>query len=227
MVEVAIALVIVSVVVISTVGLLAPVQQNIEDVVSADEISRLRRAVEIEMSILRPSESYKSAFDKAYMTVKNDDVVCAFFYRADVPTSSAALNEGRTAPVSGNFAEQRLGVDYVQQAAVFTEEKFGEARSDGFFDAAEGRVFLVRFKLLESILINMNEIEFSPPPITLPIDSNDFTEAVLPVAAEFYTLESIDLVANAGASAALDKFVADVKAGDLRPVFELNMAFNR
>lgn len=218
LVEVAIAVVIVSVVVITTVGLLAPVQQNIDNVVSADEVSRLRRAVEIEMNIVRPGETYATGFDKAYDTIKNDSVVYAFFYRAAVPMN---LTGGRADPATGATTNQRLGDNYAQQAAVFIENQLGEAQTSGFIDAAEGRVFVVRFQLLESVM--------SPDAVTSynAGGAEQFTEAVLPVSAEFYSLDSIDMVADGGASTALDNFISDIKSGDLRPVFELNMAFNR
>jgi len=217
LVEVAIAVVIVSIVVITTVGLLAPVQKNIEDVVSADEVSRLLRAVEIEMSVVRPSESasYKTGFDKAYQVVKNDNVVYAFFYRADVPQTPADLTGGRSTPTNGTVSSQRLGEDYVQQAAVFTEQSFAEAQS--FFAAAEGRVFLVRFKLLESVMKPEAVDSFNAG------GSDQFTEAVLPVAAEFYALESIDMVTDSEPTG----FISSIRAGDIRPVFDLNMAFRR
>jgi len=224
LVEVAIAVVIVSVVVITTVGLLAPVQQNIENVVSADEVSRLRRAVEIEMNIVRPGEAnasgvkYTSGFNKAYDTVQNDSVVYAFFYRAAVPMT---LTGGRADPATGAVTGQRLGDNYAQQAAVFIENQLGQAQSEGFIEAAEGRVFIVRFQLLESVMDPDAVASYNAG------GAEQFSEAVLPVSAEFYTLDSIDMVANGGASTALDVFVSGIKSGDVRPVFELNMAFNR
>lgn len=218
LVEVAIAVVIVSIVVITTVGLLAPVQQNIEDVVSADEGSRLRRAVEIEMNIIRPGEAYATGFDKAYDIVKNDSVIYAFFYRAEVPMT---LTGGRADPATDDVVDQRLGENYAQQAAVFIEDQLGEAQANGFIEAAEGRVFMVRLQPLRSIMSDEAKTSYDGS------GSADFTEAVLPVSAEFYALDSVDLVADDGASAVLGDFVDDIKSGDLRPVFELNMAFNR
>ena len=224
LVEVAIAIVIVAIVVISTVGLLAPVQQNIENVVSADEVSRLRRAVEIEMSVVRPNEEqhYKSAFDKAYESVKLGRWCYAFFYRAEVPDDISDLNGGRSRPYTGPIANERLGEDYVQQAAVFIGRYMSEMRADGFFDAAEGRVYVFRFRFLDSVMDDEAVASFNAES-----NSDNYSEAVLPVTVEFYTLESLELVANSGASSALGDFLANIRDGKVRPVFELNMAFNR
>lgn len=248
LVEVALAITIVSVVVLAAIGLLLPSQRAIDEVLSGGQATRLRQEIEKEFSVLRPGESsaaVKTPFDKAYNVVKNgasrDGLLCAFFYRAEKGSTSS---DGRLRPFTGDIRDKRAGEDYVVQAAVMRLADF--ASSATFKDALEGRLFVVRLLPLEG-LVSENpgtgqpalELPLKPLPAATGTATPlaDFLSAnppdayplgVIPAAAEFYQADDVDNPDN------VFNAMADPKTGRtaggkaaLRPVITLNVGFNR
>lgn len=248
LVEVALAIVIVSVVILAAIGLLLPSQRAIDEVLSGGQATRLRQEIEKEFSVLRPGEasaSVKTPFDKAYNTMKNGNsqngLLCAFFYRAE---KSATATDGRLRPFTGDVREKRAGEDYVVQAAVMPIAEF--SGSGGYKEAIEGRLFVVRLLPLEG-LVSENPVAPQPaleaPLKPLPAQTGTSTPladflsanpseayplAVIPAAAEFYEASDAD---NPGV---LFNAMANPKTGTtpggkaaVRPVITLNVGFNR
>lgn len=71
--EVAIAILVVTVLLTTFLGVFAPAQRNIAQALSIKEVSRLSSALENELSVLRDGEEkiHDSAFDKAYEWIAN------------------------------------------------------------------------------------------------------------------------------------------------------------
>jgi prepilin-type N-terminal cleavage/methylation domain-containing protein len=248
LVEVALAIVIVSIVILAAIGLLLPSQRAIDDVLSGGQATRLRQEIEKEFSVLRPGESsgtVKTPFDKAYNAVKNgatqNGLLCAFFYRAE---KSGTDPDGRLRPFTGDVREKRAGEDYVVQAAVMNLSAF--AGSSGYKDALEGRLFVVRLLPLEG-LVSENPVA-PQPPLEAPLkplpaqtgtstpladflaanNSDAYPLAVIPAAAEFYEAPDVDnpgLIFNAMANPKTGTTPNGKAAA--RPVITLNVGFNR
>lgn len=248
LVEVALAIVIVSIVILAAIGLLLPSQRAIDDVLSGGQATRLRQEIEKEFSILRPGESsgtVRTPFDKAYNAMKNgatqNGLLCAFFYRAE---KSATASDGRLRPFTGDVRDKRAGEDYVVQAAVMRLSDF--SGSAGFKDSLEGRLFVVRLLPLEGLV---SENPVSPqPPLVAPLrplvaqtgtstpladflaanNSDAYPLAVIPAAAEFYEAPDVDnpgLIFNAMANPKTGTTPGGKAAA--RPVITLNIGFNR
>jgi prepilin-type N-terminal cleavage/methylation domain-containing protein len=248
LVEVALAIVIVSIVILAAIGLLLPSQRAIDDVLSGGQATRLRQEIEKEFSVLRPGEasaSVKTPFDKAYNAVKNgatqNGLLCAFFYRAE---KGGTDPDGRLRPFTGDIREKRAGEDYVVQAAVMRLTDF--AGSSGYKDALEGRLFVVRLLPLEGLVSEnpvapqlpleapLKPLVAAPAPATPLADflsanpAEAYPVAVIPAAAEFYEATDVDnpgIIFNAMANPKTGATPGGKAAA--RPVITLNIGFNR
>jgi prepilin-type N-terminal cleavage/methylation domain-containing protein len=250
LVEVALAIVIVSIVILAAIGLLLPAQRAIDDVLSGGQATRLRQEIEKEFSALRRPENkihggpYSTAFDKAYdgvrKSVSPSELWLAFFYRAVNPAKNQKTTEsGRLAPYIDDVKEKRPGEDYVVQAAFMSLREFrGDPpyRDEKFLDALEGRLFVVKLVPLEGLVsetqIPTSEKTLKPLPAYngsgtplatfLRSNSSDaYPLAVIPVAAEFYEASDVD-----NPTIAFDAN-ANPKNAQIRPVISLNIGFNR
>lgn len=218
LVEVALAVTIVSIVILAAIGLLVPAQRAIDDVLGTDQATRLRTEIEKELSVVRPGENYTSGFDKAYKIVQKsgeaDGLLCAFFYRSEKPTgaagSGATQTDGRLKPYAGAIDDKRPGEDYLVQAAVMPLSKFESEQQ--LRDAIEGRLFLVRLTYLKGLLPPESDAAFGGA------NSDAFPEAVIPATAEFFVADDVDAAATS---------FERIKKGFIKPVLTLNLGFNR
>ena len=248
LVEVALAIVIVSIVILAAVGLLLPSQRAIDEVLSGGQATRLRQEIEKEFSVLRPGETsatVKTAFDKAYNAVKNgatqNGLLCAFFYRAE---KSATAADGRLRPFTGDVRDKRPGEHYVVQAAVMRLSDF--SANAGYKESLEGRLFVVRLLPLEG-LVSENPVA-PQPPLEAPLkplvaatgnatpladflaanNSEAYPLAVIPAAAEFYEAPDADnpsIIFNQLANPKTG--VSPAGRAAARAVITLNIGFNR
>lgn len=250
LVEVALAITIVSVVILAAIGLLLPAQRAIDDVLSSDQAARLNQEIEKEFSVLRPGEAsatITTPFDKAYNAVKKgktkDGLLCAFFYRAKLPTASgtaSTLPDGRLAPYTDAINDKRVGEDYVVQAAVMSEAAFKATK--GFGEALDGKVYVLRMLPLEGVVAEPQAVLPTPfktlpaaTATTKPLDAflaangpEAYPLAVLPVAVEFYEGQDVDDPASLYNS--IPDPVTNVAPGgkaSVKPLLTLNIGFNR
>ncbi|QQL44296.1 prepilin-type N-terminal cleavage/methylation domain-containing protein [Sulfuriroseicoccus oceanibius] len=227
LVEVAIALAIVAVVVLAVVGLLGPAAKNVEDIVAVDELNRLQRGIEAEMTVVRPNElaEYKSGFDKAFKVLKGDGLVYAFFYRAPINNGEVELNpsDKRARPdTAGILTDQRVGVDYMPAIGVFTQAAVDNGDADDYFDAAEGRIYLAKIELLRDLLETVPED--AQASFDNAADSDDFIKATLPASISYYEVESLDQVLGGNRPTELLEGIA---ADEVSPIIRLNTGFRR
>lgn len=227
LVEVAIALAIVAVIVLAVVGLLGPATKNVEDIVAVDELNRLQRGIEAEMTVVRPNETidYKSGFDKAFQVLKTDGILYAFFYRSPVKASEVELNplDGRALPDDGGaIVDQRVGVDYVQQIGVFTQKAVDGGEADKYFEAAEGRIYLVKLQLLRDLLPTLPED--AQASFDSSVNSDDFIKAYLPASAAYFRVDSLGQVLDGNRP---DDLLLSIAADEVNPVIQLNTGFRR
>lgn len=216
LVEVALAVTIVSVILLAAIGLLIPSQRAIDNVLTADQSGRLRAELQKEFSLVRPGESYDSAFDKAYQILKKEGskegLVAAFFYRAEKPGvgDTSTLSDGRLKPFTDSVNDKREGEDYVVQATAMPLEDF--EKNPDFTEALEGKLFVVRLIYLKGLLSDTSDKAFGSG------SSKDFPEAVLPASAEFFVVTDLD-------EPSLIHDSIDKKR--VKPVLSLNIGFNR
>lgn len=230
LVEVALAVTIVSIVLLAAVGLLLPAQRAIQDVLTADQATRLRAEIEKEFSFVRPGETYDSGFAKAYQFLRNGDtkegLLAAFFYRAVLPDGEqSTLEGGRLRPFTDGVDDLRPGEDYVIQAAVMplTEMVATFDSEEDFRDALEGRLFVVRLTYLNGLVGDDPDgdgegettadlaFKFNAP-------SKFFPEAVIPAKADFYEADDLD-----DPAAIFER----IEKGVVKPLLSLNLGFNR
>ena len=213
LVETALAVVIVAIVLLAAIGLMVPAQRAIDDVLTADEVARLRMEIERELSLVRPGEPYADSFDKAFQKVVSpSEHLVAFFYRAQRPAAGGGGSvgtDGRLRPFTGALNNTRPGEDYLIQAAVMPIEDF----QDEFATALEGRLFVVRLRPLEGLLPADSEALLTPGG-----SSSEFPEAVVPAVAEFFVVLDLDRV---------QATVQRMENDEIRPLLSLNMGFNR
>lgn len=236
LVEVALALAIVSIVVIAAIGLLLPSQRTINEVLTGSQATRLREEVENEYAVVRPGETFPTPFDKAYDMVKKgktqDGLLCAFFYRAN---NSTTTPDGRLAPFPGSVNNLRPGEDYVIQSTVMTCPQF--KANANYREAVEGKVFVLRVLPIEGLV---SETSSPLPTGFLPLPANGLSAflaanpstayplAVIPASVEFYL--ATDLEDPSKLFNSIPDPVTKVTPGGktpAKPIITLNIGFRR
>jgi len=220
LIETALAVVIVAIVLLAAIGLLIPAQRAIDDVLTADQATRLLNEIEKEMAVVRPNETanFTTGFDKAYRAANQhaaeDGVLAVFFYRAQKPTAGGGTGgrtDGRLAPFTGDIVTSRAGDDYVLQAAVMPVAAYNN--DIALKDALDGGLFLARLVPLEGLLPETSEQYLKNNP-----DPNGYPEAVIPAAVEFYVADDLDDPSRT---------IPSILNGSRKPLMSLNAGFNR
>jgi len=118
-VEVAIAMGIVTLLLTTFLGVFGPAQNNIQRAIGAQDISRMKDALSTEMSIYRSSEqmNYDNSFDKAFEMLKGSSdpnmAILVYQYKALLQDTD---DDGILPPYTGDNGVQ--GRDYIIQTAV-------------------------------------------------------------------------------------------------------------
>ncbi len=202
-VEVAIAMGVVTLLLTTFLGVFGPAQKNLNRALSTKDANRMKDTLMQEMSILRSTDSDISSFAKAFRMIKDSHApataVIMYQYRAD-PTADND-NDGilDAYAVSGGIQ----GKDYIIQTAVRALGSSSTIADE--LEAVDGPVFLVRMtQLIQYPGSNVME----PVPITDPqkiyhlvvneatgdsevsevSESRDYSQAVIAFRAEFFKL---------------------------------------
>ncbi len=210
-VEVAIAMGVVTLLLTTFLGVFGPAQKNIQRALSTKDANRMKDTLSKEMSILRSSDSYTNSFEKAFRMIEGSHdstkAVLMYQYKANPVDDD---NDGILPAYTGTDGIQ--GRDYIIQTAVRTlgvdDTKINAELSA---EVVDGVVFAVRMTQLvkdpdstdaklilsawnngqtgESFELKQGITNPDEPgvPITNPAD---FPKAVVAFRAEFFRLKS-------------------------------------
>ncbi len=218
----------------------APAADGIRKSINVQQADRMASALEQELVTLRPGEEsadIKTGFDKAFERIKQSgtdtptDALFAYQYRAKIPLSKRAPDDGTSAPepsLDGKPGEAFVVVPMVRRKS---DPKFKED-----LEAIEGAVYLVKCNQLvfdggQLIATKAPGTIKNPKPNSSPADPNyqpgpfnkaaDYPEAVIAFAAEFYQMPAKTMTYFDG-TAFKNKF-----KGLKNPVFTRNLAVRR
>jgi hypothetical protein len=148
-VEVAIAMGVVTLLLTTFLGVFGPAQKNIQRALSTKDASRMKDTLSNEMSILRSTDTDASSFAKAFRMISSSHAkvtaVLMYQYRADPEDTD---NDGILPAFTGTDGIQ--GKDYIIQTAVRTLG-VSEGSDDDIKDelkVVDGPVFVVRMTQL-------------------------------------------------------------------------------
>lgn len=219
--ETVIAIGVLAVLITAFLAVFGPATQGIRRAINVQDADRLVATLEKELSILRDSGSHKTAFDKAFDWIRrsneNDSLIMLYQYRGN-PDDLRPDGTMNPYTARGGVA----GRDYVVQS-------MARQRKDSLFiedlEAIEGRVFVVKARQLVFRDNQLAPID-SPGQIqgmtsgSPAASSDDYPDAVIAFAAEFYSLPS-----NAEAYV---KSGGTLRAENLtQPVFTRNLGVRR
>ncbi|MGD7652598.1 MAG: type IV pilus modification PilV family protein [Verrucomicrobiales bacterium] len=200
----------------------APAAAGIRKAITVQEADRLTSTLENEMNTLRDDETteYATAFDKAFDWILNSNdagtALLVYRYRSSI--------DGSGDPVK-NVNTQIPGQDYVVRTMVRRADDTTELQAD--LEAVEGSVFAVK---CTQLVFNSGDMELGTAgTIRDPNTSgstvstaDDYPEAVIAFAAEFYILPSRSssyFTSGGGFSTGFDQLQ--------RPTFTRNLAVRR
>ncbi|MFT5632857.1 MAG: Tfp pilus assembly protein PilV [Rubritalea sp.] len=149
LVEVAIAMGVVTLLLTTFLGVFGPAQKNIQRALSTKDASRMKDTLSNEMSILRSSDTaFTSSFEKAFKMIKNshdsNKAVIMYQYRADTAANSDSDGDGILSAYLATDGIQ--GKDYIIQTAVRT---LGSSTTiEDELKAVNGPVFAIRMTQL-------------------------------------------------------------------------------
>lgn len=145
-VEVAIAMAVVTLLLTTFLGVFGPAQKNIERALSTKDANRMKDALSNEMSILRTTDSDTSSFNKAFRMIGNShtkaSAILMYQYRAS-PTDTD--DDGILPPYTTTGGIQ--GKDYIIQTAVRALD-VDATTIEAELDVVDGPVFVVRMTQL-------------------------------------------------------------------------------
>jgi hypothetical protein len=151
-VEVAIAMGVVTLLLTTFLGVFGPAQKNIQRALSTKDANRMKDTLSNEMSILRPTDTDASSFNKAFRMIEGSHTktkaVLMYQYRADPEDND---NDGILPPFSGTDGIQ--GKDYIMQTAVRTLG-VDNSKIKSELDAIDGSVLVVRMTQLVNYKID-------------------------------------------------------------------------
>lgn len=227
--ESVIAIGVVAVLLTTFLAVFGPATQGIRRAISIQEADRLVSALEREMQVLRADDpdTYNTAFDKAFDWIANagDDTKAIFLYNYKGDPSS--ITDGVMDAYDGDGGEP--GKEYVLQASV---RRKGDQRMDDELEAVSGPIYYVNMRQLvfsnDGLVVSDQAGSIVDPHSTgsKAADPDQYPEAVIAFAAEFYALKSssknyidnLDLKDNDG----------DGNPDSLgRPLFSRNLAVRR
>lgn len=209
-----------------------PAADGIRKSINVQQADRLTTTVEQELGFMRPNDKASdvtNGFDKAFkwMTGSNvaDNSLLIYQYRGDVKNPRS--DDGTPTPVK-NVANKLPGEDYVTVSMM--RRKSDQKLSDDLA-AVEGPVYFVK---CTQLVLSGTEMKLgvfgkivdpkggpeSPSP-------NDYPEAVIAFAADFYQMPSSS-PGFFSSSAFTDKFTAITKPNStVKPLFSRNLAVRR
>ncbi|MFT5906066.1 MAG: hypothetical protein ACI9E1_001671 [Cryomorphaceae bacterium] len=201
-VEVAIAMGVVTLLLTTFLGVFGPAQKNIQRALSTKDASRMKDTLSNEMSILRPTEvtpsgPYSTSFEKAFRMIKESHdeakAVLMYQYRAD---ALADPTDGILPPYAGSDGIQ--GRDYIIQTAVRTLDVDAVKIKDEL-KVVDGPVFVVRMTQLvdndatdgQLILTAWTEAGVTNPDLpSAQLTAATYPKAVIAFRAEFFKLSA-------------------------------------
>lgn len=191
-VEVAIAMGVVTLLLTTFLGVFGPAQKNIQRALSTKDANRMKDELSKEMSVLRSTEyaatsspttgKYKSSFDKAFWMISNshDEAKAVLMYQYKADPTADPDNDGILDPYTGDNGIP--GKDYIVQTAVraLTDTRVVNELSS---TSVVGSVFVVR---MTELVRNGNALEVSTSAGVTDIAD----KAVIAFKAEFFRLKS-------------------------------------
>jgi type II secretory pathway pseudopilin PulG len=203
-VEVAIAMAVVTLLLTTFLGVFGPAQANIQRALSTKDANRMKDALTNEMSILRNTDtSDTSSFAKAFRMISGSHTkataILMYEYRAD---AAGNTTNGILPPYTGTGGIQ--GSDYIIQTAVRTLD-VDATRIQSELAVVEGPVFVVRMTQLVDNDITDSELILTAwaeadgtlkPGITDPdnpsalLTAVTYPKAVVAFRAEFFKLSA-------------------------------------
>ena len=200
-VEVAIAMGVVTLLLTTFLGVFGPAQKNIQRALSTKDANRMKDTLSKEMSILRSSDSYTNSFEKAFRMIEgshnSSKAVLMYQYKANPVDDD---NDGILPAYTGDDGIQ--GRDYIIQTAVRTlgvdDTKISEELSA---EVVDGVVFAVRMTQLvkspdstpDKLVLTARDSSGVTDPDNPGADIGnpaDFPKAVIAFRAEFFRLKS-------------------------------------
>ena len=202
-VEVAIAMGVVTLLLTTFLGVFGPAQKNIQRALSTKDANRMKDTLSKEMSVLRSSDtSYTNSFEKAFRMIEgshdSNKAVLMYQYKANPVDND---NDGILPAYTGDDGIQ--GRDYIIQTAVRTlgvdDTKISEELSA---EVVDGVVFAVRMTQLikdttnsspDKLVLTARDDSGITDPDNPGADIGnpaDFPKAVIAFKAEFFRLKS-------------------------------------
>jgi len=235
-VEVAVALGVVTLMLTTFLGIFGPAQKNVQVALSSKDANSMKDELSNEMSVLRTSQTYDNSFDKTvkYILESHDPTTAVVVYRYKALPQSAANNTSGLLPAFGQNNEPPgiPGRDFIVQTAVRkldqqTENDIMAQELSG--RSIDGPVFVVRMTQLitdpdddTNLILSTSTGTLLDPNDGTPVPGNDpaqYDDGVISFRAEFFKLPSnrFEFVDSSG-------WVFD----DLgSPVIEANIAVRR
>lgn len=171
-----------------------PAAEGIRKSINVQEADRLVSAVEQQMSVLRKNETtnYKTGFDKAYEWIEksNDANTSLLVYQYRAELSGTVRDDGTPAPV--NSTKNKVpGKDYIVIPMLRRKD---DAKLAADLAALDGPVFAVK---CTQLVFDGGELKpgtpgkiKDPKGTANPSSADDYPEAVIAFAAEFYLMPS-------------------------------------
>jgi prepilin-type N-terminal cleavage/methylation domain-containing protein len=225
--ETVIAIGVIALLLTGFVAVFAPAVDGIRKSINVQDADRLASTLERELATLRPGQggaSINTGFDKAFEWIKNsnqaEQALVIYQYRGNISTQR---EDGTPAAVSNPRGTP--GRDYV---VVPMLRRLSDSRLTEDLQALEGQVFVVR--CIQLVYNNNGELEKGTPgQIADPRASggnagsaDQYPEAVIAFAAEFYSLPSRDATYLRG-----EAFKSYFNDRMRNPMFTRNLAVRR
>ncbi len=202
----------------------APAAAGIRKSINVQEADRLTSTIEQELVTLRTGETEKTGFEKAFNRIKNsinaNDALLVYQYRGSLTNLRP---DGTSEPVP-NVRDKLPGKDYNVQTMVRLRKDPKFLTED--LPAVEGGVYLVKCTQLvfdtakgELKIGTAGQIQDPKKPVG-DTNVNDYPEAVIAFAADFYTLP-------AKSKSYFDSKFSDTFTKVKNPVFSRNLAVRR
>jgi len=192
--ETVIAIGVLAVLLTAFMAVFGPATAGIRKAINAQEADRLVSSYEEELGTLRSSETskYTTAFDKAFVWIRDSAKTPVMIYQYRADPSKAPLADGAMAPyIPASGSPGTAGKDYVLRTGI-------RLRTDQLFvkdmAAVEGRVFTVVDTQLVynggQLIKGKAATIVDPVTGTAATKSDDLQSAVIAFSAEFYVLPS-------------------------------------
>jgi len=224
--ETVIAIAVIAVLITGFIAVFAPAIEGIRRSISGEEANRLTSTLEHEIATLRQGQQPATAstgFDKAFNWIRESNetanALLIYQYRGDIQDKR---DDDTPVPYTGDGVI--AGRDYIMVPMLRRKSETVKIAED--FAALEGRVFVVRCThLVYSNNGSLERFDLTNPDHAgkeLPENPEDYLEAVLPFAADFYSLPNRSPQYLQG-----DAFADYFEERMNRPIFTRNIAVRR